>query len=44
MDRKEGGEALMRIAIGSDHAGYELKEIVRALVRELGHEVKTLRR
>lgn len=29
----------MKIAIGSDHAGFELKENVRALLRELGHEV-----
>jgi RpiB/LacA/LacB family sugar-phosphate isomerase len=29
----------MKIAIGSDHAGFELKESVRALLRELGHEV-----
>ena len=29
----------MRIAIGSDHAGYELKELVRPLLEEGGHEV-----
>jgi RpiB/LacA/LacB family sugar-phosphate isomerase len=29
----------MKIAIGSDHAGFELKESVRALLREMGHEV-----
>jgi RpiB/LacA/LacB family sugar-phosphate isomerase len=29
----------MRIAVGSDHAGFELKEGVRTLLREWGHEV-----
>ena len=29
----------MRIAIGSDHAGYELKSHLIRLVQELGHEV-----
>ena len=29
----------MRIAIGSDHAGYELKSHLVGLVEELGHEV-----
>ena len=29
----------MKIAIGSDHAGFELKKRVHALLRELGHEV-----
>ena len=28
----------MRVAIGADHAGFELKEQVSKLVRELGHE------
>jgi RpiB/LacA/LacB family sugar-phosphate isomerase len=28
----------MMIAVGSDHAGFELKESVRVLLRELGHE------
>ena len=29
----------MRIAIGADHAGYELKESVRSLLEQEGHEV-----
>ena len=29
----------MKIVVGSDHAGFELKEQVAAFVRELGHEV-----
>ena len=29
----------MRIAIGSDHAGYQLKEHLRKLILEIGHEV-----
>ncbi len=30
----------MKIAIGSDHAGFEYKEKIRALLSTLGHEVK----
>jgi ribose 5-phosphate isomerase B len=30
----------MRIAIGSDHAGFRYKEMFRARLTELGHEVK----
>jgi ribose 5-phosphate isomerase B len=29
----------MRIAIGSDHAGFALKEELKGFLRELGHEV-----
>src|ERR1041384_8322616 len=29
----------MRLAIGSDHAGFELKETLAAYLREAGHEV-----
>ena len=29
----------MRIAIGSDHAGFELKSVLAKQLRELGHEV-----
>jgi len=29
----------VRVAIGSDHAGYDLKEVVGPLLREAGHEV-----
>src|ERR1700719_5051060 len=30
----------MKISLGSDHAGFKLKEKVRALLGQLGHEVK----
>ncbi len=30
----------MRIAIGSDHAGYDYKEAIKALLTKLGHEVQ----
>lgn len=30
----------MKIAIASDHAGYRLKEELKLLLRELGHEVR----
>jgi ribose 5-phosphate isomerase B len=29
----------MKIALGSDHAGFKLKERVKSLLKELGHEV-----
>ena len=29
----------MRIVIGSDHAGFPLKEDLRAYIRQLGHQV-----
>ena len=32
----------MKIAIGSDHAGFAYKEKVKALLLSLGHEVKDL--
>ncbi|MDD3814004.1 MAG: ribose 5-phosphate isomerase B [Desulfocapsaceae bacterium] len=32
----------MKIAIGADHGGFHLKEMVRSLVDELGHEVEDL--
>lgn len=32
----------MRIAIGSDHTGFELKEYVRETLREWGHEQRRL--
>jgi ribose 5-phosphate isomerase B len=37
MDRTQ---RIMKIAIGSDHAGFEYKERVKALLVELGHEVR----
>jgi ribose 5-phosphate isomerase B len=30
----------MKIAIGSDHAGHDLKQMVRALLAEMGHAVE----
>ena len=30
----------MKIAIGSDHAGFDYKENIKALLNELGHEVR----
>ena len=30
----------MKIAIGSDHAGFQYKEKIKELLRSLGHEVK----
>lgn len=30
----------MRIYIGSDHAGYELKEVLKEYIAELGHDVE----
>ena len=32
----------MRIAVGADHAGYNLKQVIAELGRELGHEVLDL--
>ena len=32
----------MKISLGSDHAGFKLKEKVKALLGQLGHEVKDL--
>ena len=32
----------MKIAIGSDHAGFEYKGKIVELLRDLGHEVKDL--
>lgn len=32
----------MRISIGSDHGGFELKERVKALLLDLGHQVEDL--
>jgi RpiB/LacA/LacB family sugar-phosphate isomerase len=32
----------MRIAIGADHAGFEMKQNISALLRELGHDVLDL--
>ena len=32
----------MRVAVGADHAGFELKNEVKKFVRELGHEVEDM--
>lgn len=32
----------MKVAIGSDHAGYKLKDEIKAFIEELGHEVADL--
>lgn len=32
----------MRLAIGSDHAGYRLKEELKGVLKEMGHEVEDL--
>ena len=32
----------MRLAIGSDHAGYRLKEDLKSYLKELGHDVEDL--
>lgn len=32
----------MRIAVGSDHAGFELKQLMKGFLEELGHEVRDL--
>jgi ribose 5-phosphate isomerase B len=29
----------MRVALGADHAGYELKEFLKAELERLGHQV-----
>jgi RpiB/LacA/LacB family sugar-phosphate isomerase len=38
----ERARRAMRVAVGSDHAGFDLKEQVAVVVRELGHEVLDL--
>ena len=33
-------QSVMKIGIGSDHAGFEYKERIKQLLREMGHEVR----
>lgn len=46
MINRQGKDLLLeldvKIAIGADHGGFHLKEMVRILVDELGHEVQDL--
>jgi ribose 5-phosphate isomerase B len=37
--QQQGKETAMRIAIGSDHAGFRYKELLRTLLAGWGHEV-----
>ena len=37
--QKSEPESIMKIAIGSDHAGFLYKEKIRMLLKELGHDV-----
>jgi ribose 5-phosphate isomerase B len=30
---------MKKIALGTDHAGYKMKEVVKAHLKKLGHEV-----
>ncbi len=30
----------MKIAIGSDHAGYDLKETLKPIIQQMGHEIQ----
>ncbi|MDH3585149.1 MAG: ribose 5-phosphate isomerase B, partial [Phycisphaerae bacterium] len=30
----------MRIALGTDHAGYEYKQAIKAMLQEMGHDVR----
>ena len=32
----------MKIAMGSDHGGYELRQVLKGYLEELGHEVVDL--
>ena len=32
----------MRVALGADHAGFELKQTLRTFIEQLGHEVRDL--
>jgi len=40
--RRKRGVSPVRVAIGSDHAGYRLKEHFVAILKDLGHEVEDL--
>ncbi|WP_374941603.1 RpiB/LacA/LacB family sugar-phosphate isomerase, partial [Klebsiella pneumoniae] len=37
-DERQEETVVMKIALGSDHGGYELKEYVKTVLERLGHE------
>lgn len=39
LDSQKGGGAILKIAVASDHAGFELKEELKEFLGEQGHEV-----
>jgi ribose 5-phosphate isomerase B len=39
MHRSESGVVEMKLAIGTDHAAFELKQAIRGIIEEMGHEL-----